>query len=141
MKKLIIMLSVAFVLLGAVSSYGYDFENGETLYSQNCARCHGASGEGGIGPSHIDCSICNSLELLYTEIDTEMPPNAPSSCTGECAEDTAAFIYEVLNDNSNCGDYNEDGVVDRNDVLQKNSDLREEFQNWLQNCFLPNFDY
>jgi len=42
-----------------------DAANGATLYSQNCATCHGASGEGGVGPSHIGCSLCSSLLSLY----------------------------------------------------------------------------
>lgn len=87
------LLAVSFT----VETHAADATNGATLYAQSCAACHGSSGEGGIGPSHIGCSICDSLQSLIDEIEDEMPTSDPTTCTGTCAEDTAAYIYEVFN--------------------------------------------
>ena len=35
------------------TTYGDMTQTGQSIYSANCARCHGASGEGGTGPKII----------------------------------------------------------------------------------------
>lgn len=80
-----------------VSAQQYDAENGATLCYQKCAVCHGASGQGIIGPSLISCSICNSQESLFEKIDPDMPLLNPSVCVDTCARDIAAYIFEVFN--------------------------------------------
>lgn len=40
-------------------------ERGYNLYEANCARCHGANGEGGIGP------VLNSQEKLYAHLSVD----------------------------------------------------------------------
>ena len=97
----VLILTGAVVLCGShASAQRGDATNGASLYSQHCASCHGASGEGGVGPSHVDCSRCESLLSLYEEIDGEMPQNNPGDCVDQCAWDTAAHIFETLNGNA-----------------------------------------
>lgn len=88
-----------FLLFATPKLYGQDAVNGAILYSENCAVCHGSNGEGGIGPSHIGCSTCDSISSLSQKIGNDMPPSDPSSCVDDCADDTAAYIFETLNDN------------------------------------------
>lgn len=103
MVKLEVLFIVALALTflsSNVTAQGGDPDNGAELYVQKCARCHGSAGEGGIGPSHRGCSICDSLEALFEEINSEMPRDNPQDCTDTCAYDTAAFIFVNLNGNS-----------------------------------------
>jgi len=44
-------------------------ERGYTIYQANCARCHGAQGQGGIGP------ILNDQSKLYVHLDTQYLSN------------------------------------------------------------------
>lgn len=94
------LILTLFFLRSTVTSQGGDPDSGAELYAQKCARCHGSAGEGGIGPSHRGCSICDSLEALFEEIDSEMPRDNPRDCTDTCAYDTAAFIFVNLNGHS-----------------------------------------
>ena len=95
----ILILALTFLSSNVTSQAG-DPDNGAELYAQKCARCHGFSGEGGIGPSHRGCSICDSLEALFEKINSDMPRDNPQDCTDTCAYDTAAFIFVNLNGNS-----------------------------------------
>lgn len=103
MKKgsgLLILILALFFLSSTVTSQGGDPDTGAELYAQKCARCHGSAGEGGIGPSHRGCSICDSLQFLFEKINSEMPRDNPQDCIDTCAWDTAAFIFVNLNGHS-----------------------------------------
>ena len=103
MKKaagLIVLILTLFLISSNTTSQGGDPDNGADLYAQKCARCHGSTGEGEIGPSLKDCSICDSLEPLYDKIKAEMPYDNPQDCIDTCTSDTAAFIFVNLNGNS-----------------------------------------
>jgi cytochrome c len=103
MKKaagLFVLILALFFVSSSVIPQGGDPDNGAELYAQKCARCHGSSGEGGIGPSLRGCSICDSFEALFEEINEEMPRDNPQDCTDTCAYDTAAFIFVNLNGHS-----------------------------------------
>ncbi|OUS28649.1 hypothetical protein A9Q99_11595 [Gammaproteobacteria bacterium 45_16_T64] len=67
---------------------------GENEYSANCAGCHGAEGQGGVGPALND--VAYTLEELIDTIDSTMPPSNPSACEGDCAEDVAEYIFAEL---------------------------------------------
>jgi len=101
MKKglvLLICISITLFLHNTVSASQDDVENGAKLFSQIfCVFCHGASGEGGIGPSLIGCSVCDSQSSLFNKIDSDMPLLDPSLCVDDCASDTAAYVFKVLN--------------------------------------------
>ena len=107
MKKglvLLICISITLFLHTTDSAGQGDAENGALLFSQNfCVFCHGASGQGGIGPSLIGCSVCDSQDSLFNKIDSDMPLLDPSLCVDDCASDTAAYVFEVLNGEGNGG--------------------------------------
>jgi mono/diheme cytochrome c family protein len=42
---------------------GGEESQGETVYSANCARCHGPDGEGGVGPQLGDGAVEEDLTL------------------------------------------------------------------------------
>ena len=46
-------------------------ERGYNLYEANCARCHGANGEGGIGPA------LNRQDKLFAHLDGRLPQQRP----------------------------------------------------------------
>ncbi len=103
MKKisgLFILILALFFLSSNVGPQDGDPNNGADLYAQKCARCHGSDGEGGIGPPLRGCSICDSREALFEEINAKMPRDNPQDCTDTCAYDTAAFIFLNLNGHS-----------------------------------------
>lgn len=101
MRRILISLfSIAFVGLLFMNVGAQDADTGEDLYAEKCATCHGENGEGDIGPSHIGCSICDSLQGLIEEIENNMPTTDPEDCTDDCADDTAAYIFERLNENT-----------------------------------------
>ena len=50
---------------------GGEENQGETVYSANCARCHGPDGEGGVGPQLGDGAVEANLTLEeHTEVVT-----------------------------------------------------------------------
>ena len=77
-----------------------DPDTGASIYEENCAKCHGSGGTGGFAPSHVGCDICNDYPALVMKIEDDMPKGDAGSCIGDCASDTAAFIYAGLNGNS-----------------------------------------
>jgi hypothetical protein len=68
-------------------------------YANKCGGCHGKLGQGGTAPSHIECSLCDSVESLYLKIDNGLAPHDKAFCRGVCAQNMAIYIYEVLNGN------------------------------------------
>jgi hypothetical protein len=66
-------------------------------YANKCGGCHGKLGQGGVAPSHIDCSLCDSVESLYLKIDDGLSPHDKIYCRGMCAQNMAIYIYEALN--------------------------------------------
>lgn len=67
---------------------------GQALYIEQCAACHGAQGEGGSGgPLLLDtCNSCGSLEELIQRTTDTMPPQDIGLCVGTCAVETSRFI-------------------------------------------------
>ncbi len=49
MKTLAASLAAAFVAFGTFPAFSADVQMGKTLYQNNCMRCHGAKGQGGVG--------------------------------------------------------------------------------------------
>jgi mono/diheme cytochrome c family protein len=72
-----------------------DAARGETIFSQNCASCHGAGGRGGnIGPKLVGSSL--SLARAKAEIDNgggAMPGNLVS---GRDEDDVLAYLATIL---------------------------------------------
>jgi hypothetical protein len=66
---------------------------GQALYADLCASCHGARGEGGVGPRLRDYANATRGEPELTRtIDERMPPGAPEKCDGDCPPSIAKYI-------------------------------------------------
>lgn len=63
---------------------------GAALYTEHCSVCHGAQGQGSIGPTLRDWQ--RGAEELVRIIGERMPPGRPDRCTGRCPERVAAYI-------------------------------------------------
>ena len=70
-------------------------KDGAAIYQQQCARCHGKSGEG--TKEHMPALIGNrSLPQLAKYIARSMPEDKPGTCTGAEAEKVAAYIFDAF---------------------------------------------
>lgn len=68
--------------------------DGEEIYAQQCASCHGADGSGGaIGVSLTEAS---ELSSLVSYIDTAMPLGNSGRCVDDCAEAVGEYISENI---------------------------------------------
>jgi len=75
-------------------AYDYASSKGAALYQDQCQVCHGETGEGGLGPALRDSP--RSEGDLAKIIAMRMPANNPGQCTGDCANELAAFIKDGL---------------------------------------------
>lgn len=74
--------------------------NGQTQYAQQCAVCHGVSGNGTVqAPSVVDSGF-TSLSSLKSKINTTMPQGNSSACVDSgastCATDISNYIIHKL---------------------------------------------
>lgn len=74
--------------------------NGQTLYAQQCAVCHGVSGNGTVqAPSLVNSNFV-SFSALRNKIDTTMPQSNSNACvdssTSTCATDISNYIINRL---------------------------------------------
>ncbi len=69
---------------------------GEQIYRQQCASCHGASGEG--NPAKYEYRLEGELSQgdLAKLIAKTMPKKAPRKCTAEESRKVAAYIYDAF---------------------------------------------
>ncbi len=72
--------------------------------SKSCVICHGNDGQKSVGggKSLLQCSVCDSWDMLRDYIDDFMPLDngagfGPQSCDMECAARTADWIWVVVN--------------------------------------------
>lgn len=90
---------------GDSAKLNLDFGNynaeGARLYSEQCAGCHGAEGNGTeIGTPLVACATCTSISVLAEEISLTMPIGKGTSitdCDGQCASDVAEYIMHSFN--------------------------------------------
>lgn len=74
-----------------------DVEHGAAVYAQNCASCHGANGQGGVGPSLKNERARKDAQRTAQWIEHPSPPMPklyPSSLTGQDVRDVAAFVQK-----------------------------------------------
>jgi mono/diheme cytochrome c family protein len=76
-----------------------DIDEGRRIYASSCASCHGAAGEGSIGPRlcagpGCPCVDCVDHATLARRTEEDMPPEG--HCNARCAADVAAFILREL---------------------------------------------
>jgi hypothetical protein len=68
--------------------------NGNQIYRQLCARCHGGKGQGVKGKYDDALQGDRSLEKLSRYIAKNMPDDDPGRCQGAEAEAVARYIYD-----------------------------------------------
>jgi mono/diheme cytochrome c family protein len=72
-----------------------DATRGETIFSQNCASCHGAGGRGGnIGPKLVGSSL--SLAQAKAQIDNGGGAMPASLVSGRDEEDVLAYLATLF---------------------------------------------
>lgn len=67
--------------------------SGREIFRQQCAKCHGRSGEGVKGKYDDALAGDWPIEKLTRYIDKKMPDDAPEKCIGPNAEAVARYIY------------------------------------------------
>jgi hypothetical protein len=85
--------SLTFLTGFASVATGAEEKTGEQIYKQQCARCHGPSGEG--TKKYPQPLIGDKSPVgLASIIAKTMPENDPGTCVGEDAKKVAGYIYE-----------------------------------------------
>lgn len=71
---------------------------GRDVYAESCAKCHGAGGEGGTGPTVIGGSkriaSYQTTERLYDYVSRTMPFDTPGSLTPDQYWNVIAFLLD-----------------------------------------------
>jgi cytochrome c553 len=83
------------VLLSCGSSIAADGRSGEQIYRQQCARCHGAKGEGSDEYS-LPLVGDRTLAQLTRLIAKTMPKDEEKKCSGEDAQKVSIYIFEAF---------------------------------------------
>ncbi len=90
----VLLISPFFLATHSLASA--DGPSGAGIYKSQCARCHGAQGEGVEDycpdPLHGDRSLQDLIEV----VDETMPEEEPEKCTGKAAKSVAEYIYETF---------------------------------------------
>jgi mono/diheme cytochrome c family protein len=73
--------------------------NGAKGYQKNCATCHGAKLQGGIGPALIGRQFWlnyagKKASTLWSDVHTTMPMSAPGSVSAKRSVDIMAFLLQ-----------------------------------------------
>ena len=72
-----------------------DFYNGQTVFSQKCAACHGTDGKGGpVGPKLDGLAV--SLAVAKAQIDNGGSTMPPRLVAGKQEADVLAFLATIL---------------------------------------------
>jgi mono/diheme cytochrome c family protein len=71
-----------------------DQYRGQVVYAQSCSGCHGATGEGGIGPRLAGNPI--SLAAAKSQIDSGGGTMPPQLVSGRQEEDVLAYLATIL---------------------------------------------
>jgi cytochrome c553 len=89
-------LAIGLVMLIPFSSMAAAADKtGEQIYKQQCARCHGANGEGTKKyPQPLTGD--QSVARLSQVIAKTMPENDPGSCVGADADNVARYIHDTF---------------------------------------------
>ena len=71
-----------------------DQYRGQVVYSQSCSSCHGATGEGGVGPKLAGSPI--SLAAAKSQIDNGGATMPAQLVAGRQEEDLLAYLATIL---------------------------------------------
>jgi mono/diheme cytochrome c family protein len=67
--------------------------SGEVVFERECSSCHGAGGEGGIGPRLIDSGL--DAEAVATTIEQGSGVMPPALVEGQEAADVVAYVVSI----------------------------------------------
>lgn len=94
------VLSVTPVPAPAPDPQTISINNGQTLYAQQCASCHGVSGNGTVQAPSVVNSSFSSFSSLKSKINNSMPLGNSSACvdssSSSCATDISNYIIFKL---------------------------------------------
>lgn len=89
----IALLAAMFISVVGPVAFAQDQKAGAAIYKQQCARCHGAAGEG--AKKYPQPLIGDkSVFQLGALIARTMPDDDPESCVGQDAKNVAAYVYD-----------------------------------------------
>jgi hypothetical protein len=91
----IVLASVVVVLMPSMSATAAE-QTGEQIYRAQCAKCHGAQGEGVTKDYGKPLAGDRSVTELAQLIGKTMPEDDPGTCLGEDARRVAAYIYDTF---------------------------------------------
>ncbi len=80
---------------GTSTTLAGDAGRGSLLYSKNCATCHGARGEGGVGPILTNEKVKMDTGAIAAWIKSPQPPMPklyPSPLSEQNVADIAAYV-------------------------------------------------
>lgn len=73
---------------------------GKPIYAANCAACHGASGEGGVGPGLKQIaqrkSLAQTIAFIESPAGSVMPKLYPATLSAAQVRDVATYISETF---------------------------------------------
>lgn len=75
-----------------------DAAHGKGIFAQNCSSCHGAQGQGGMGPRLIGEASRKKFQQAVTWIENPMPPMPklyPSTLNAQDVRDVAAYVESL----------------------------------------------
>lgn len=87
------------ILLAAASvgrADGAGAHRGQQIYADQCARCHGKSGEGVANEYGKPLIGDHTVEELARTIEKTMPEDDPGTCRGEDARQVARYVYDAF---------------------------------------------
>jgi mono/diheme cytochrome c family protein len=72
---------------------------GATLFTQNCALCHGADLKGGAGPALLGQAFAapgddDTIGAIFSQLAAQMPQASPGSLTHTQYEDVMSYILQ-----------------------------------------------
>lgn len=91
-----VLLAVLVAGFGANVASADEPTTGDQIYARQCARCHGAAGEGVKQEYAKALAGDRPLDDLAKLISDTMPEDHPETCVGEDAAKVAAYIYDAF---------------------------------------------
>ncbi len=91
-------LAVAPTAVTVAPASAASLAHGAHVFAQNCAACHGAHGEGGVGPALRNEASRKNLAQAIAWIENPAPPMPklfPTPLTKKDVEDVAAFVESL----------------------------------------------
>jgi cytochrome c len=141
MRHKLILVLMACIAAGGAQAGTWDgvysdaqAERGHTLYTQNCARCHGAdlSGTFEIPPlvgRFMPYWSGSTLDVLFDYISTAMPLGRPGSLSPAVNADILAFILKSNNFPAGTKELSADGLKTiRFDAVKPKSRVKKSAQ-------------